>query len=115
MWILQHGQALPLTTNAHLAARLTHPARLSAGLSPPSSADLAGPHNAWFGAVHADSGETVAPLQIRRISHVKRHAVQITARDGGNCGSSPPDRRIGVLCAARPPCPGGGGGPAISG
>ena len=26
----------------------------------------------------------------RRISHVKRHAVQITARDGGNSGSSPP-------------------------
>ena len=33
------------------------------------------------------AGETRAD---RRISHVKRHAVQITARDGENGGSSPP-------------------------
>jgi hypothetical protein len=29
-------------------------------------------------------------LTIGRISHVKRHAVQITPRDGENGGSSPP-------------------------
>src|SRR5262249_15012178 len=79
------------TPSLAMPAQPTAPATSAANVrkSFPSARRLTSTHN--DNSAH-DEPPPSRPKQgaYRRISHVKRHAVQITARDGENDGSSPP-------------------------